>query len=345
MSVPPLGYFDIWEDGKIVNGPTSYLVSNKGALDVSFSLNEAFTDTSKINLLAFDYDFRTEVAPYEYTSYDALGITVVGFNGFAFSLQGSDIDFSFGGLNNVDVLSTTNKNDTIILTGDKGPEAVFTGQGNDFVAIHGTQALTSLGRGSDTFISTDDIADLVLADSYGPEGAADQITVSKGSLVILTTIPGESNSNVVSATGNQNDITVMTEDQFEGALIADPLGFMQENDTIDIGLILAAAQEKLVNLYVGTPTFLDGVPGTFTDQGNFVPADAEIFDLLHAFRQTNEGEYGQAITTLTTQLDMDVFEAASVVRDMAGTYDADNAYDVPQPMGFCTFPAADYDFI
>lgn len=320
MSSPPVGYYDVYADGKVVNGPYNFLNANKLNVDVTFSLNDTFADTAKLNVLAFDYDFRSADWPFSYELYDAPGVTLLAHNGMAFALQGSDLSYTFGRFTDVDVMTTTNKADTLILSGDQGPKAIFTGAGNDYVEINGYQALTDLGRGSDTFISTDNIADFVLAGSYKGEVFADRIMVSAGSLVILSTTPGESNSNVYSATGNLDDITVITEDKFEEEMIENPLGFMLEHDDIDIGRILAAAQDKLLNAYPTNPTFVDGVMGQMTDQGNFIPHDAAIYDLLWAFNLTNQGKFGDAINVLETEMDMSFGVAASLVADLSDTY-------------------------
>ncbi len=358
MSVPPVGYFDVYENGKVVSAFQSPILHfNKDAIDLSFGFNAA-RDTSKINVLAFDYDFRSETAPFEYKAYDAPGVTLVATDNFGVSIQGDKFKFTSGAtLKEIDMIVGTSKNDTFIMAMNGGPEVLATGDGNDLVIDNHTlvgpigpfsgQRMTSLGDGADTFISNDNVADLVIAQDtpYLVNSDADLIIASAGSLVIAG-----ANDTVISATGNLDDIKVMSIEEFGQAFISDPLGFLHDHSTlspmggseskIDAGLILAAAQEVLLPLFPNFAYGENGIIGVTSPSGVLIPSNSDFGKLMAAYRMANSEDVPGALKQLA-DIGLDTYESAfTLLRAMVGTYDQTEGYKLGVPMPATPLPDA-----
>ena len=359
MSSPPVGYFDIYKDGKVINAFQSTVAYfNRDAVDLGFGFNAA-RDVGQINVLTFDYNIRSEKAPFEYALHDAPAVTFIGLEDVALSLQGGKLDITPGAtLKEIDILIGTDKNDTFILATNKGPEVLSTGDGNDLVidnhtpdspiGVFSDQRLTILGGGSDTFLSHDKVADLVIAQDrpFTVNSDADTIIASAGSLVIAGP-----NDTVISATGNMDDIKVMSIAEFGEAFINDPLGFLRDHSTlspyggseskIDAGLLLAAAQEILLPLFPNFAYDENGIVGITSPSGVLIPMDSDFSKLMNAFRLVNNEDIPGALEQLA-DLGLDSYEEAfPLLRAMAGTFDQTEGHKLGVPLPVTGFGNGD----
>lgn len=332
MSVPAVGTFDVKnDDGQALKqfGDFGYF-NNRAIGSLAFGIDQ-LDNTSKIDFMSFDFvQASSPLAPVAPLPPKA-GIILIETDFISLLRHNGTFHFLSDQLKGADVLAATGHNDTLLISSADGAKIIDLGNGNDMAVINGRQTLTVTGGGTDTVISTDDKADLVF--SVKPYGDAGQsyISVSAGSLVIA----GE-NDIVKSSTGNDADITRMTREEFGKAMVENPIEFLNAHSNIEKGLLFAAFDEFVTSKFYLTGSYQLQVEGSEI-KGLLIPFDSDINALMTAYRQTLRGEYIEAMNTLDQRIEgMNMLGAYDLVKELAGTFDAENANLVPVPMWYDT---------